>query len=595
MEKSHPPLTFSFDFSERWNHFVRLLYVRLWTIAAFAGVTFFVVAVGTLLQTKIYRATATLLIEREPPTVLSVSTTRDESTLGNSEYFAYADYYQTQLAIITSRSVAEKVFDQLKLYEVRRYARSKDPVAKLLRQVKVEPVKLTRMAKIRVEDSNPRQAARIANEFAVTFVKENLHKTTSDESLSLMKNEYLQLQTKEAELSKRYKDKFPAVVRVRQQMQQLARLIEEETRKQIEAKRRHLEGQPLEEVQGAPASWRERFRESSVVGGIKPNNIRIVDLAEAPKKAAKPLVPLNLFLGLFLGLLGGVGTAVAQEMIDNTLKSPADFEHETRFIFLGHVPAIEGLPVAAENGLSPSYQYIQTNPHSPVAEAYRALRTKLLYATPHEGTPVLVVTSPASGEGKTTTSSNLAIALSQLGLKILLVDCDLRKPKIHEAFHLAQNPGLSEFLVGRASFEDITRPSEVPGLWVTTSGAIPPNPAELLQSSAMKEFLKRATAKFERILLDCPPVIPVTDAVILAALAGKVVAVVQSGKTPRPALHRLNEACHEVGAKVLGVILNNVAGRQTSTYYGYSSYRYGQGHEGGEGKSGRRPSERGRP
>lgn len=580
MEKSRQPLAYSFDFAERWEQFTQMLYVRIWSILAFAAVTFFIVAVGTLLQTKIYRASATVLIDRESPTVLSVSTTRDESTLGSSEYLAYADYYQTQLSIITSRSVAQKVFDKLKLYERPRYTRAKDPILKLLRQVKVEPVKLTRMARIRVEDPGSQLAARIANEFAVTFVQENLSKTAGDETLILMKNEYLKLQSKEAELSKRYKNKFPAVLRTRQQMQQLAQLIDEETQRQLDEKRRHIEGEAIEGGEGLPSSLRERFRENSMVGGLKPNNIRIVDLAEIPKKTAKPLVPLNLFLGLFLGLLGGVGTAVAQEMIDNTLKSPKDFERENRFVCLGCVPTLNGLSPGSDNDLSASYQYIQKNPHSQIAEAYRVLRTRLLYSTPKEGTPILVITSPASGEGKTTTASNLAIALSQLGLKILLVDCDLRKPKIHEAFHLAQYPGLSEFLIGRISFEDVTRPTEIPGLWVTTSGAAPPNPADLLQSSAMKEFLKRAGSKFDRVLLDCPPIIPITDAVILAAVAGRVLAVVRSGKTPRHALHRLNEACLEVDARVLGVVLNDVSDRTITTYYGYSSYRYGYGQEG---------------
>jgi capsular exopolysaccharide synthesis family protein len=187
------------------------------------------------------------------------------------------------------------------------------------------------------------------------------------------------------------------------------------------------------------------------------------------------------------------------------------------------------------------------------------------------------VTSPGSQEGKTTTTTNLGIALAQIGLKILLVDADLRKPRLHEVFQISQKPGLSEYLIGKASFEKIIQATEIPGVWVVTSGTLPKNPAELLGLPAMQQFIKHATEKFDRVLLDAPPVIPVTDAVVLSALTGNVLAIASSGKTPRQALYRLMSVVQDVHAKVLGVILNNVPTHNITAYgYGYGVYRYGE-------------------
>ncbi len=582
----------SLNLPMQWEQFLRVLRTRMHTILIFTGVTFFVVVVGTALQKRLYRGSATVLIDMETPNLLSVSTSRDEATVGENNYLAYADYYQTQVEIITSRAVAKRVFENLRLGEHKRYKRAKDPLEVLLKQIKVKPVKLTRLAKINVLDPNPEQAARIANEFAMIFVEENLDKTTADESLTLMKNEYLKLQSKEAELSKRYKTRFPAMVRLRQQMSQLAQALEEETKRQLHYERHLAEGNDLAS-KASTKTLVERIHESSLVGGLKPNNIRVIDFSEVPKKLARPNVKLNLVLALILGLLGSSAMAIAQDLLDSSLKNPEDIEQDGRFTLLGYVPQIEGLSEQSGISLRERYQYSMIQPHSQAAEAYRTLRTSLLYSAPQEKAQAVVMTSPGTGEGKTTTSSNLAISLTQLGLKVLLVDADLRRPRLHEAFQLEQSPGLSEFLVGRATFENVTRPTEVPGLWVVTSGACPPNPAELLAAPLMSAFLKKACEKFERVLLDSPPVIPVADAAILAGMTGAVIAVAQSWKTPRQALDRLNDVCRKAQTKLLGVILNNVPGRASSTYYGYSSYGYGYGGYGkgfSEGNNGKAPA-----
>ena len=164
----------SIELSEQWQQLQRLMCSRGWTILTFLTVTMLVVVVGTSLQTPLYRAAVTVLVDMESPNVLAVSTSRDGSTVGQANYMTYADYYRTQMEIIKSRTIAQRVFTNLKLGEKKYYAETKDPVATLMSQVKVEPIKQTRLTRIYVEDANPIQAARIANEFGIIFVEENL-------------------------------------------------------------------------------------------------------------------------------------------------------------------------------------------------------------------------------------------------------------------------------------------------------------------------------------------------------------------------------------------------------------------------------------
>ena len=560
--------------TEPWNEFMRILRRRMWTIRTFFCVTVLVVAVGTFLQTPAYKATASVLIDMETPSVLAVSTTRDDSTVAQASYMTYADYYRTQLEIIISRAIAERVFNNLKLGDLHFYSKSKDPVGLLMSQLKVEPVKQTRLVKISIEDRNPNQAARIANEVAMVFSLENLNKTSIAESMTLMKNEYMKLQSKEAELSKRYKAKHPAIIRVRTEMDQLAHSMEAQAKRQNSLQQPPAEADAGEGEAVPPSTLMDHLRESPASGSLRPNNIRVQDLAKPPLKPIRPKKVLSLLLGGILGLLGGVGVAVGQEMLDSSLKSPDDIEQDGQLVLLGHVPKIEAVRGTAGVEMQQNTQFAHIEAFSPAAEAYRSIRTTLMYAAPVGKAKAIVFTSPGPGEGKTTTVSNLGVAIAQSGVKTILVDADLRKGRLHDVFGLPRSPGLSELLTGQASFEEVVRETKVPGLWLVTCGMIPPYPAELVGSPQMQNFLQQASGKFDRILLDTPPVLAVTDAVVMAAMTKVVVVIAQSGKTPRQALHRLFGICDDVRAKVLGVILNNVPFWSVPPYYRYSSYGY---------------------
>ncbi len=588
------------DFSHEWLQVNRMLRRRMWTIIVFLVVTVAVVAVGTWKQLPIYEATSTVLIDMEAPSVLAVSHDSNDPTIGLTNYLTYADYYRTQLEIIDSRALLNRVARNVQLKKegmynqpptlldkarslanrltgtVRVRSANADPMDDLVDQfqgnVTVEPIKQTRLAQIHVDDSSPKQAARLANEIAFVYAQQNLEKTAAAETLMLMKNQYLALEAKEAELSKRYKAKHPAMVRLHQEMGDLAQAIQLEADRQTQQARAEAEG-ILKPSPAAPQAGNQAPT-GRVASALRPNNIRVEELAQLPEFPVKPRKILSLLLGLVLGLIGGLGIAVLQEMLDSSIKSPDELERDEDMTLLGYVPRMERLPLKLGDHAIDRYHHVEQDPYSQIAEAYRALRTSLLYKAAPTDTSPIVFTSPGMGEGKTTTICNLGITLAQTGLNVLLVDADLRKGRLHEAFQLKKSPGLSEVLLGRATVDQAIQETSVPGLSVMASGAFPSNPAELLSSPRMQQLLDALGKRFARVLIDSPPVIAVTDAAILAAMTQNVIGIAQSGRTPRQALRRLAATCREVHAKLLGVVLNNVPRRDAPAYIRYAPYRY---------------------
>jgi len=307
---------------------------------------------------------------------------------------------------------------------------------------------------------------------------------------------------------------------------------------------------------------------------LRPNNIRIQDLAQVPERPIRPKRLLYLLLGIVFGLLGGSSLAVGVELIDTSLKGPEDIGQNSLGVLLGHVPSIPILQGSPSSEYQRHTQFAHVEPFSPAAEAYRAIRTTLLYAGHLDGVKTVVVTSPGPEEGKTTTVSNLGVAIAQAGVKLLLVDADMRKGRLHDVFSVKQSPGLSEFLAGEISLEKIIQKTEIPNLSVVACGKVPLYPAELVGTPRMREFIERTAAGQDLVVIDTPPVMAVTDGAVIAAMAKRVIAVVQSGKTPRQSLERLHRICGSVQAQVMGVILNNVPAWSTPYYYRYYSYRY---------------------
>jgi succinoglycan biosynthesis transport protein ExoP len=303
----------------------------------------------------------------------------------------------------------------------------------------------------------------------------------------------------------------------------------------------------------------QRAKETGVTSDLKTNNIRVVDKAEPARRPTSPNRTYNMVFGLLSGLILGVGLAFFSEYVDGRIKSPEEIR-----AYLG-LPCLGMLPVTKATGARTDPLVSSDVPHI-FSEAIKGLRTNLMFSTVEESARTVVVTSAGPGEGKTVVAGNLAISLAHAGQRVLLVDCDMRRPRVHHLFSCAQEPGLSNVMVGDAKASDAVRKAAPPNLWLLPSGKIPPNPAELLGSTRFREFVKSLTDHFDWIILDSPPVMAVTDAVVTAHTAHGVVFVIGSEMTARHAVDMLESA----KAKFFGVVLNKVD-LDRNRYY-YSTY-----------------------
>jgi succinoglycan biosynthesis transport protein ExoP len=344
----------------------------------------------------------------------------------------------------------------------------------------------------------------------------------------------------------------------------------------------------------------QRLKEASVSAGLKSNNFRIVDSARPPQGPIEPNVPRNLMFAVILGLASGVGLAFLLEGLDNTVRTTEQAQAISGLASLGMIPlgsksAREG-PNPKRLVIASSKEAVelvtQVRPQSQMAESYRALRTSLLLSNLGAPPRVIIVTSALPQEGKTTTSINTAVVLAQKGVRVLLIDADLRRPSIHKTLGMGPHSGLSNVLTGSIKLEQaITSTKVLPNLFVLPAGTPPPNPAELLASANMREVLNQLREEYDHIVIDTPPSLSVTDAVVLSPRADAVVLVIRSGQTTKQALRRSRDILTQVNAKVVGVLLNAVD-LSSPDYYYYYEYqgkyaRYyrdedSAGHEDGE-------------
>lgn len=296
------------------------------------------------------------------------------------------------------------------------------------------------------------------------------------------------------------------------------------------------------------------------------DNLIVVSPATLPDKPVSPKIPLNVAIGFAAGLLVALGIAFLQDYLDQSIKTDEDLTRRLGLISIGHIaftPAGKGTRA----------ELVSLNGQSPASEAYKALRTSLLFSTIDQELKTIVVTSPAPEEGKSRTAANLAIVLGEAGHKTVLVDADFRRPSLHKIFGRIRNVGLSNLILQDvAENEAITAVERVPNLWLITSGPIPPNPSELLGSGRVKELMARLKGAFSYVILDTPPVNAVTDAAILAANSNATILVIEQGRTTFPALGHAKQLLDRVGARTAGVVMNKVRASAGSYSYEYGNY-----------------------
>jgi capsular exopolysaccharide synthesis family protein len=304
----------------------------------------------------------------------------------------------------------------------------------------------------------------------------------------------------------------------------------------------------------------QRAQETGIQGDLRTSNVRIVDAADTPTAPVSPRRNLTLLLGLFGGGFIGIGFAFFFEYLDNRVKTPDEIETHLGLSSLGLIPVLP-----ANSGIV--NPLVNTGVPPQFAEAFRALRTNILFSSAEEGSKSIVVTSTGPSEGKTMVASNLAIGMAQAGQRVLLIDADMRRPREHELFNMKQEPGLSNLLVGGATMADVAHKGPVANLWVMPAGKIPPNPAELLGSNRFGELLGSLKEHFDLVVVDTPPVMAVTDAAIAAHRASGVLFVVASDQTSRHAAQQALDQLEHARARFVGAVLNRVDLENNAYYY----------------------------
>lgn len=424
--------------------------------------------------------------------------------------------------------------------------------------------------------------------------------TTIQTAFSDLSGKISTLQDKRALLLKGVTDKFPGVVdlnheiavvkrqvkklreqaisalqqKIRyltQQMDSAVDMVVKQQRTAADASmlRRALERKSQEDALNSLLAMLLNVKQQSMIDqAILVSDVRVIEPAEVPSKPILPNRMKDAILALLAGLAVGLGVGFLRENLDRSVKSLSELEAKTGLSVFGT------LPMAESEGGNPFDLITVSRPRSSESESYRSLRTNIQFANLEKTIQTLILTSAVPGEGKTTTTCNLAVTMANSGLKTLLIDCDLRKPRVNDYFGLERHTGLSDILIHSKDWRDLAMDTGVENLSVITSGSIPPNPSELLGSNSMSEFLEQAKGEYQMILLDVPPVLVVTDAVLLGPKVDGLFLVVRSDHAPIDAVQRAITQLNTVHIKPVGVIFNGF--KVSSAGYGYKRYgRYG--------------------
>lgn len=344
----------------------------------------------------------------------------------------------------------------------------------------------------------------------------------------------------------------------------------------------------VQTIQKMSDQLQQDYQKARMAEAVEAGQVEIIDLADLPEMPMGEGRTRKLALGLILGLMLGVGSAVAVDGMNSSIRRRDDIERVLQVPGLAVIPKFAN--ATAENrfaralprrvngkarkgsdrasGLVTVYDAMSTG-----AEAYRTLRTNLIFSQSVQALRTLVVTSASPSEGKTTTAANLAVSFAQQGMRVLIVDCDLRRSRLHKMFSIPREPGLTELVLGHLDQDDAVRETAVPGLYVLPSGQLPPNPSELLGGARMRKALESLTGAFDLVVLDTPPLLAASDAAILSTIVDGVVIVVRAGETEIEAGQQAMQQLSAVGARVVGAVLNDPDSK-VEKYGGYYKYDY---------------------
>ncbi|RLB58911.1 MAG: capsular biosynthesis protein [Deltaproteobacteria bacterium] len=376
-----------------------------------------------------------------------------------------------------------------------------------------------------------------------------------------------------ASLESEYQVKLDAEKRLRQELARVKSEAQDVNKKEIEYNR-------MKRVADNYAALYQhilkRQKEATLAAHQETNNVYKLDSAVEPLRPVYPRVKLNLLLAVVVGLLGGVGLAFFLEYLDNTIKTQEDVERHLRVPFLGVVPSIKLDPKDVEGDVTQLRDnYLIAHPKSSVAECCRTVRTNILFMSPEKSARRILITSAGPQEGKSTVVINLGITMAQSGSRVLLVDTDMRRPRLHKSFGMVRGQGLTTAILGEAEVEEMVRTTDVAGLDILPCGPIPPNPTELFHTERFAQLLEELDRKYDRLMFDSPPVMMVADPLILSHSMDGVLLVVKGGSTSRDLASRALRQLQDVNARILGVVINDLdLEHREYGYYYYRRYGY---------------------
>jgi succinoglycan biosynthesis transport protein ExoP len=437
--------------------------------------------------------------------------------------------------------------------------------------------------------------------------------------IQTLKKDYASKEVEYYQLSKKFKPEYPKMGRLKEEMDKIDARMNTETRKMVSSIGKDYEAAERREdsLRSTLEKYKkealdlndrmvqylilkreadtnrelyngllQRLKETGVSASLTSSNIQVLDWAEVPQSPHKPRKTLNLLLAAIIGLFGGIGLSFFVEYIDNTIKTPEDLEKTVLLPSLGIVPNL-----GKQSDRSSISLIAFEDKKSPLSEAFRSIGTYIQFSSPERPPKTMLVTSARKAEGKTSTVVNLAVTLACSWGKGIVLDADMRNPQLHKILGLDNSKGLSSFLTGHLEFDNgLIQKTDIPNLDVITAGIIPPNPSELLGSQRLKDLLHELIPLYSFILFDSPPLLGLSDSLILSTVSDGVIMVVRSDSTPKEAALQARKSLQSVNARILGVVLNAI--KQSNLKYGsysyYYSYYYDGEEDGHKGKKKRR-------
>ena len=514
--------------------YVSVLRRRKWLVILSTVLVAGTALLASIVEKPVYQARARLLLQQ----------TQSPFDTGTPQF--NPDFVDTEIQVVQSEPVRD---------EVRKRIRVAPPISAL-------QVGTTNVIELRAEDTKPSRAALITNTYAQAYI--DYRRTQAIDNLTAI------AQGLQAKVDALQKD----IDALGAQLAAMPPCTGTDPPPECSSRDSLQRDRDAKISQQVP--FKQKLDQLQVDSTLKDGGATINTPAAVPQVPIKPRPVRNTLLGVGVGLVLGIAVAFLIEHLDDSVKTKEDLERLTPNLpVLGLIPLVSGWKKGETLLVS------QTAPSSPAAEAYRTLRTSISFAGLDRPMQVIQVTSPAAADGKTTTSANLAVALANAGKRVILVSADLRRPRIHEFFGLKNKVGFTSVLLGEANIADVCQPvPDQPRIMLVASGPVPPNPSELLASPRTDNVIQAMRERADVVLLDCPPVLPVTDAAVLGRKVDGSLLVVTAETTTRKQIVRTVEILRQVGTPLVGTVLNGIS---VEGAYGYSYYYRYYGSEAGNG------------